>query len=162
MLGQDITHHSSIGLPFFLSFAHMVFPEVFIWPEDWQFGPFSGSIRTTTGKNIMWETVKYTRARRNKAGFVFDYLWPNRSTRNECPSLEFEQLGAICGSAFAIDDQWINLRIFLTKSLPFDDSLLNSLLVRLRRPIQKEALGDRADCTYTRDLFDSCLSNERG
>jgi len=110
----------------------MVFPEVFIWPEDWQFDPFGGSVRTTSAKNIMWETVKNSRARRNKAGVVFDYLWPNGSTGDKCPSLEFDQLAAVCSSAFAIDNQWVNLRIILSKLLPFDDSSLHSLLVLLR------------------------------
>lgn len=130
MLGHYIPHYSSISLPFFLSVAHMVFPEVFIWPEDGQFDPFCGGVRTASTKNSMCETVSYTRARRNKAGVVFDYLWPNRSTSNKCPSLEFDQMAAICGSAFAIDNQWVNLRIFLSKFLSCDYSVLNSLLVR--------------------------------
>jgi hypothetical protein len=109
----------------------MVFPEVVIWPEDGQFGPFRGSIRTASAKNILWETVNYARARRDKAGVVLDYLWPNGSTSDKCPSLEFDQMAAVCGSAFAIDNQWINLRVFLTEFLSLDDPSLNSLLVRL-------------------------------
>ena len=92
----------------------MILPEEFIWSENRHYDFGNAAERNCTTNEIMWETIDYTGAWGLKVAVMFMNSWPDGKAGDKSASLEFDEVLAIAGSAFTMNDKRIEVDVILS------------------------------------------------